>query len=98
MKSSAQDPRSRYEVCERIGTGSFGAVYRVVERRTGRTYAAKIIDLEEAEDGMEVINQVHHCPCKLLSCVNAVQEISVLSSSRCPQLTEYYGSYVVERC
>jgi hypothetical protein len=26
------------------------------------------------------------------------QEISVLSMSRCPQLTQYYGSYVVGRC
>jgi serine/threonine-protein kinase 24/25/MST4 len=52
------DPRERYELKEKIGTGAFGAVYRAVEIATGQVVAAKIIDVDQAEDEMQDIQQV----------------------------------------
>jgi serine/threonine protein kinase len=37
-----------YDLKERLGRGSFGAVYRGVHVRTGHEVAVKLLDLEEA--------------------------------------------------
>lgn len=60
------DPRERYELREKIGTGAFGAVFRAVEIATGQVVAAKIIDVDQAEDEMQDIQQV-----RVSRCVNA---------------------------
>ena len=38
---------SKYEAVEKIGTGSFGAVYKVRDRTTGTVYAAKYVECKE---------------------------------------------------
>ncbi|KAF6141955.1 hypothetical protein GIB67_037923 [Kingdonia uniflora] len=69
---------SRFGSLELIGKGSFGDVYKGVDKELNRDVAIKVIDLEEAEDEIEDIQK----------------EISVLSQCRSPYITEYYGSYL----
>lgn len=78
MMSGDIDPSTLYDKQACIGGGSFGKVYKGLDKRTGHPVAIKIIDVENAEDEVDDI----------------IQEISILSELHSPYVTKYYGSYL----
>jgi serine/threonine-protein kinase 24/25/MST4 len=63
---------------EVIGRGSFGNVYKGVERGSGRVVAIKVVDMDSAEDELEDI----------------VVEINMLKQMRNAHITQCYGTLV----
>ncbi|KAG2412574.1 serine/threonine-protein kinase 24 [Aspergillus terreus] len=72
------DPETLYMKQNCIGGGSFGRVYKGVDKRTGASVAIKIIDVENAEDEVDDI----------------IQEIAILSELNSPYVTRYHGSFL----
>ncbi|KAF2826935.1 Pkinase-domain-containing protein [Ophiobolus disseminans] len=67
-----------YQVMEELGSGSFGKVYKAVDRTTGEIVAIKHIDLEDSSEELADIQA----------------EIALLSTCHSPYVTEYKTSFV----
>ncbi|KAJ6130860.1 Serine/threonine-protein kinase svkA [Penicillium capsulatum] len=74
----ADDMASRYQMMEELGSGSFGVVYKAIDKSTGEIVAVKHIDLESSEDDIQEIQQ----------------EISVLATCASPYVTQYKASFL----
>ncbi|KAK0552851.1 hypothetical protein OC846_001422 [Tilletia horrida] len=75
---AGSDPEMYYVKQHRIGKGSFGEVYKGFSKITRRPVAIKIIDLENAEDEIDDIQQ----------------EIAILSQLDSEHVTKYHGSWL----
>ncbi|KAK9723368.1 hypothetical protein K7432_002021 [Basidiobolus ranarum] len=75
---SREDPEQIYTVLEKLGSGSFGTVYKAIHKTMKRLVAIKKIDMEAAEDDISDIQQ----------------EIALLSQCDSDYITRYYNSYV----
>lgn len=73
-----EDIAGHYQVLEELGRGSFGVVYKAIEKATGETVAIKHIDLEDSDDDIQEIQQ----------------EISVLSTCASSHVTQYKASFL----
>ncbi|KAI0196588.1 kinase-like domain-containing protein [Xylaria flabelliformis] len=67
-----------YQVLEELGRGSFGVVYKGIEKATGEVVAIKHIDLESTDDDIQDIQA----------------EISVLSTCASSYVTQYKASFL----
>ncbi|KZP00177.1 Pkinase-domain-containing protein [Calocera viscosa TUFC12733] len=76
--SPASDPATQYTLLEKLGTGSFGTVYKALHVETQRVVAIKQIDLESSEDDISEIQQ----------------EIAHLALCDSEYVTRYFGSFV----
>ncbi|KYK58741.1 Mst3-like protein kinase [Drechmeria coniospora] len=75
---AADGVAEHYQVLEELGRGSFGVVFKGIEKATGETVAIKHIDLESSEDDIEEIQA----------------EIAVLSTCASPFVTQYKASFL----
>ncbi|KXN86272.1 Serine/threonine-protein kinase svkA [Leucoagaricus sp. SymC.cos] len=73
------NPASQYTLLEKLGTGSFGTVYKAMHNETKQIVAIKQIDLEDSDDDISEIQQ----------------EIASLAQCDSEYVTRYYGSFVV---
>jgi len=72
-------PTDRYQRLERVGKGSFGEVFRGIDKQTQQEVAIKVLDLKRAAGDIEDIQK----------------EISILSQCHDKHITRYYGSFKV---
>ncbi|KIY73633.1 Pkinase-domain-containing protein [Cylindrobasidium torrendii FP15055 ss-10] len=75
----SNNPASQYTLLEKLGTGSFGTVYKAMHNETKQIVAVKQIDLEDSDDDISEIQQ----------------EIASLAQCDSEYVTRYYGSFVV---
>ena len=90
----SNDPASQYTILEKLGTGSFGTVYKGMHNQTKQIVAIKqigarkvfrlyswsdfVVDLEDSDDDISEIQQ----------------EIAHLAQCDSEYVTRYYGSFV----
>ncbi|KAI4150623.1 MAG: hypothetical protein LQ340_003974 [Diploschistes diacapsis] len=72
------DLANHYQLLEELGSGSFGIVYKAIEKATGEIVAIKHIDLETSEEDIQEIQG----------------EINVLRTCASPFVTQYKTSFL----
>ncbi|ELR14069.1 Serine/threonineprotein kinase 3, putative [Acanthamoeba castellanii str. Neff] len=76
---NTDDPEEHYTLMGLIGSGSFGRVYKAMDKGTGEMVAIKIIPICD-EDNEDELTKI-------------VREIDHLKKCDSPYVTAYYGSY-----
>jgi len=76
-RQKSMDPEEFYVLIEKVGKGAFGEVYKGIVKGSKETVAVKVINLEEAKDEIEEIQN----------------EISFLTQCRHPNVIRYLQSY-----
>lgn len=76
--ANGQRLADQYVLLEKLGTGSFGTVYRAMHKETKQIVAIKQIDLEDSDDDISEIQM----------------EIAHLAQCDSDFVTRYYGSFV----
>lgn len=72
------DPSAAYTLLEKLGTGSFGTVWKASDNKTKQIVAIKMIDLESTDDDITEIQA----------------EIQHLANCSSKYITQYYHSFV----
>ena len=89
-----KDPSKMFEFKERIGKGSFGEVYRAIDRELKQEVAIKIIDLEKSDGKCRNVRNINSYWPILDEIEDIQQEIAMLSQCSSPYVTRYYKSYL----
>lgn len=76
--ASGHQLSEQYTLLEKLGTGSFGVVYKGIHKETKQIVAIKQIDLEDSDDDISEIQM----------------EIAHLAQCDSEWVTKYYGSFV----
>ena len=50
ISSKGIDPETEFDLIELIGQGNYGRVYKVIHKKTGKIYSAKIAYIEKANE------------------------------------------------
>ncbi|KAK5088326.1 hypothetical protein LTR05_002543 [Lithohypha guttulata] len=69
---------AKYQMLEELGSGSFGVVYKAIEKSTGEIVAVKHVDLESSEEDLSDI----------------LSELAVLSSCASTHITKYKSAFL----
>lgn len=62
----SNDLNDKYIICEELGRGAYGVVYRAIEKATGRTWAAKFVEVrpgvkkEAVKHEISIMQQLNH--------------------------------------
>ncbi|UZJ57469.1 hypothetical protein CBS101457_006789 [Exobasidium rhododendri] len=76
--ANGQELSEQYSLLEKLGTGSFGTVYKGIHKESKQIVAIKQIDLEDSDDDISEIQM----------------EIAHLAQCDSDWVTRYYGSFV----
>lgn len=59
MQTSAGDPSEIFEILAKLGEGSYGAVYKAIDKRDGQTVAIKVLQTESEDDTSELQKEIN---------------------------------------
>ncbi len=87
------DPNARFSVLDELGAGSYGRVFRAVDKTTGLTVAVKAMSLDEDEEGLTIDREAMEKEVTLMKALSSSEFIvSYHDAFFCPLLREVWIS------